>query len=159
MPNISGSSIVVGLDGAPASLAALRWALAEAVTSGSAVEVINCWGAHGLRDLAFGSTHELSNGSTCMLDNEVAAALRDTAGIVAVVKTSLHERPSTALIEHSDGAELLVLGAHRHTVLRDIASVPVSASCRRHAKCPVVIVDADGTATRFAMRTPAAATR
>jgi nucleotide-binding universal stress UspA family protein len=157
MSNISASSIVVGLDGAPASLAALRWALAEAARSTSAVEVVHCWGAHSLRDLSFGSTHELRIASDCMLDNEVSAALRDTEGIVAVLKTSLNQRPAAALIERSDGADLLVLGAHRHTALRDFASAPVATACRRHAKCPVVIVDADGTATRYEMRSPVVA--
>jgi nucleotide-binding universal stress UspA family protein len=37
------SRIVVGVDGSPASIRALKWAVDQAALAGAAVEVINAW--------------------------------------------------------------------------------------------------------------------
>jgi nucleotide-binding universal stress UspA family protein len=150
-------SVIVGLDGAPASLIALRLALSEAAISGASVEVVHCWHAQGLRDIAFGSTHELHNASICMLDNEVRAALEETVGTVTVTQTSVNGRPAAILLDHAKNADLLVLGAHSHTTLRDAAFGHVAASCRKHSLCPVVIVEVDGSSTRHEARAHAVA--
>lgn len=157
MTSTTSATIVVGLDGTPASLAALRFALAEAAISGATVEVIHCWHAHSLRDVAFGSTHELHNGSICMLDNEVRAAVKDTVGTVEVTETSVNGRPAAVLLEHAKNAQLLILGAHRHSTLRDAAFGQVAAACRKQSSCPVVIVEIDGRSTRHEPRVPAVA--
>ena len=105
--------IVVGLDGSDNSLAALRWALREAVTTGSSVEVVHGWEAQSVTDLAFGSSREMSCGSACMVQNEVACALSEMSGQrPAVIETSLHGRPSTILLDRAAHASMLVIGAH-----------------------------------------------
>jgi nucleotide-binding universal stress UspA family protein len=38
-----GRRIVVGVDGSPASVRALRWALNQGVLTGAAVEAVNAW--------------------------------------------------------------------------------------------------------------------
>ena len=145
----SNPTIVVGIDGSPASLIALRWALSEAVATKAEVDVVHCSQPQNLRDVAFGSNHELHNGSMIMLDNEVAAALRDLPNPPTVSKTSVSGRPTTVLAERARGARLLVLGAHGHTVLRDVVFGQVEAFSRKHADCPVVVVGLDGQSTRY----------
>lgn len=143
------SRIVVGIDGTDASLAALRWAFAEGGRTGSTVEVVHAWSAHSLRDMAFGSSQELANGSACMLDNEVrAAGVATDVPPPAVVQTSVHGTPTAVLTDRATGADLLVLGAHGPSDLRDRVTGTVGSAVRRHVACPVVVVDVSGTARR-----------
>jgi nucleotide-binding universal stress UspA family protein len=135
--------IVVGIDGSVESLAALRWALREAAITSGTAEVVHCWQAHQVSDVLFGSPDELHRGSMCMLQNEVAAALRTLARPPHVTQTSRRGRPAAVLTDIATGATMLVLGAHGHTDLRDLAHGKVAASCLKHAGCPVVIVGRD----------------
>lgn len=141
MNHLLEQRIVVGIDGSAASLAALRWALREASASDSSVEVIHCWEPHTLTDTIFGSPEGLQRGSTCMLRNEVQAAMAAVAAQVRVREISSRGRPASVLLERAVHAELLVLGTHRLTDLHDIAVGRIATTCLRHAPCPVVIVD------------------
>lgn len=135
--------VVVGVDGSPASLAALRWALDFAARVGAPVEVVHCRQSH-LSDVVLGPSEELRRGSICMLQNEVAAALTGLPEPLEVRQTSTHGFPARELCRIAADAQMLVLGAHGHTTLRDIAFGRVASSCLRHAGCLVIIVDADG---------------
>ena len=134
--------ILVGIDGSPESLAALRWALREAATRDAIVEVVHCWQPHSLADLVLAKPEELRRGSVCMVRNEVSAALAELGeDKPAVEEVSRRGRPAPVLIERAVDARLLVLGAHGHTALQDVVFGQVTASCLRHSSCPVVIVD------------------
>ncbi|MET0966863.1 MAG: universal stress protein [Nakamurella sp.] len=135
--------IVVGIDGSIESLAALRWALAEASATGGTAEVVHCWQSHQMSDILFGSPDELRRGSVCMLQNEVAAACRELPRPPHVTQTSRHGRPAAVLTDIANGATMLVLGAHGHTDLHDLTHGKVAASCLKHAGCPVVIINDD----------------
>jgi nucleotide-binding universal stress UspA family protein len=135
--------IVVGIDGSVESLAALRWALDQAAATGGTAEVVHCYQPHQVSDILFGSPEELHRGSVCMLQNEVAAALRALPRPPRVTQTSRRGRPAQALAEISTSATMLVLGAHGHTDLQDLTHGKVAASCLKHASCPVVIVGRD----------------
>lgn len=158
MSTNTAPQIVVGLDGSAASLIALRWALAEGVRTGADVEVVHCWHPQSLRDIAFGSRHELHNASLCMLDNEVRTALKSMTAAPTIRQSSIEGRPSTVLLEHSRGADLLVLGSHGQTTMHDVTFGQVAVNCRRHMKCPMVVVGLDGNITRYEpLRHPARA--
>lgn len=135
--------IVIGLDGSPESLAALRWALKEAVILNAKVDVVHCYLPQTLTDFGFSSPHELHASSAIMLENEVAAALRETAEQPEVRQFSMSGGPSKMLVEQAKKANLLVLGVHGHTALRDLILGRVAQACLRHALCPVVVVDLD----------------
>lgn len=147
MTNTSAHKVVVGVDGSEAGLAALRFAMTEATTRAVALEVVHCWHAGSVRDMAFGSTHELHNASLCMLDNEVAAARRDTGSTGVVTTESVHGQPSSILVDRSRSASLLVVGAHGGSSLRDVVFGTVATACRNSADCPVVVVASDGAPT------------
>jgi len=135
--------IVVGIDGSVESLAALRWALAEASATGGTAEVVHCWQPHQVSDILFGSPDELRRGSVCMLQNEVAAACKALPRPPHVTQTSRRGRPAAVLTDIATGATMLVLGAHGHTDLHDLTHGKVAASCLKHAGCPVVIINDD----------------
>jgi nucleotide-binding universal stress UspA family protein len=136
-------SIVVGIDGSTESLAALRWAMQEAVTRGASVEVVHCWQPRTFSDLALSTPHELSRASICMLDNEVAAALQELAVKPKVTTISIYGRPATALLNRAADGQLLVLGSQGHMSLQDLVFGRVVNHCIRNAACPVVVVDSD----------------
>lgn len=147
MKNTSAQKVVVGVDGSAAGLAALRFAMTEATTRAVDLEVVHCWYAGSVRDMAFGSPHELHNASLCMLDNEVAAARRDTGSTAVVTTESVHGQPSLILVDRSRSASLLVVGAHGGTGFRDVDFGTVATACRNSADCPVVVIAADGAPT------------
>ena len=136
-------SVVVGIDGSAESLAALRWALKEATRREVPAEVVHCYLPQTLTDLGFSSPHELHTSSVIMVDNEVAAALREMPEPPEVLKTSSIGSPAKVLLERAKDASVLVLGVHGRTALRDLVLGRVGSSCLRHASCPVVIVDLD----------------
>ncbi len=151
MATINNSSIIVGLDGSQESLMALRWALNEGAALGAPVEVVHAWHAQGMRDMAFGSSHELQNGSICMLQNEVDAALAEMPEVPtkpSVVQSSVHGRPAAVLLDRAAHASVLVLGAHGRTGLREVVFGQIATTCRKHANCPVIIVDQSGDVVR-----------
>jgi nucleotide-binding universal stress UspA family protein len=143
------STVVVGIDGSPASLTALRWALAEAVRLRSTAEVVHSYLPQTLTDFTFGSPHELHTRSVCMVAEEVAAALAEMTTHPTVVETSLPGGPATILLQRAEHASLVVLGAHGKPALRDIVLGEVSASVIRHAPCPVVIVGLNRNTARY----------
>jgi nucleotide-binding universal stress UspA family protein len=133
--------ILVGLDGSENSVAALRWAIGEAVRTHAPVEVVHCWESRDLTDVLFASRHEMSTASVCMLDTQVAAELRDRAECPEVSTESVHGRPAQTLVERSRGAQMIVLGAQQRVALRDTFRGDVIRTVQRHASCPVVVVD------------------
>lgn len=69
--------VVVGIDGSAESLAALRWALTEAVILDAFVDVVHCYLPQTLTDFSVGKPHELHTGSAIMLENEISTALAE----------------------------------------------------------------------------------
>ena len=143
----STRTVLVGIDGSANSLAALRWALREGATTGSPIEVVHCWLPQTLTDIALGSAQELQVASACMLQNEVAAALADvgpdpiSGQLPVVTEVSRHGNAAAILAERSADARLVVIGARESTAMSDLFRGSVESSCRRHATCPVVVVN------------------
>lgn len=137
--------IVVGIDGSDASLFALRWALKEAVVREAVVEVVHCYLPQTLTDLGFSTPHELHTASAIMVENEVAAAVREMPQPPEVRTCSDPGGPAKVLVEKSTSASLLVLGVHGRTALRDLILGRVGQSCLRHAQCTVVVVGPDNS--------------
>ncbi|MCS7483692.1 universal stress protein [Umezawaea endophytica] len=137
--------VVVGVDGSPASAAALRWALEEAVRLGAKVEVITA----RERELAFTPAttagppqhgekphrhpvqelHDLVKTSSCRWENPPK--------MTAVV---LVGDPVEELARSSRHADLLVLGAHGHGKAAGVLLGRVVSGCLRRSACPVVVI-------------------
>jgi nucleotide-binding universal stress UspA family protein len=134
------ATIVVGIDGSESSEAAVRWGADEARRRGAKLILVH------VRQPALGSVMTVES------RRYRALALRDTVGLLWQQVTALQAEaidvagqvgdgsPDQILIEASQTADLLVLGAegtgrHRGLLLGDVAQ-----RCARSASCPVVLI-------------------
>jgi nucleotide-binding universal stress UspA family protein len=139
------AEIVVGVDGSPNSLAALRWAHREADLRGDALVAVFAWGfippEHTSGGYAF-STSFGAEQADAALATAVAAAL-DGVGDDAVERRTVHDLPVRALQAEASGADLLVVGARGSGGFRGLLLGSVSAQCLHHPLSPLAIVRAD----------------
>src|ERR1700685_1417846 len=134
--------IVVGVDGSSASLAALRWAVREARLRGTTLHVTRAWEDAAKRVAPYASRAYTADRAKDLLDSrqrledDVTAAVgrRPPVAVTAEIAEGLAAR---VLLDHADGAEMLVLGSAGCT---PDGIGPVARACLRHAPCPVVVV-------------------
>jgi nucleotide-binding universal stress UspA family protein len=144
--------ILVGVDGSPASVAAVRWAAREAQLRGMRVHVVH------VRDRrvpapAYYAPRPRAGDAEADWPAEksaVTTVLREALGSEpwAGVQTELADGlPARELIERAAGAEMLVLGSAQAgpaPVQARTPLGPVARDCLRGAPCPVVVVRASG---------------
>ncbi|GLY67782.1 universal stress protein [Amycolatopsis taiwanensis] len=141
--DLNDAPVVVGVDGSPASRAALRWAVTEAAATGREVRAVAAWSY----------APALEPGGTVLPVDEMAAAHRRTLDEVIArtvgkepgVKVDallIEGDPVDALLEASKDASLLALGSHGRGLLMTALLGSVSARCLRRATCPVLIFPA-----------------
>ena len=146
--------ILVGIDGSPASVAAVRWAGREAQLRGMQVHVVY------VRDRCLPTPHYAPQprvgesapgpaaGETLQAVVREALGTQPPAGVQTEVADGL---PARVLIDRSVGAEMLVLGSTSPGGTRaggqPAPSVParaplgpVARDCLHAAPCPVVVV-------------------
>lgn len=148
--NTETGPVVVGIDGSPQGVAALRYAIGTAADLGTSVRVVHCWAPSKFTDLVLSTPAEMHRQSLTMLNAEVSAAtaaLRPDLGeaLPPIEQRSLHGRAAKVLLEESTDAAELVLGAHGRTVLHDVVYGQVIATCLKQAAVAVTVVDRDGT--------------
>ncbi|MEO6088512.1 MAG: universal stress protein [Umezawaea sp.] len=140
--------IVVGVDGSPASRTALRWALGEAMRSGSAVEATMAWqhesefvpasslGVHPYAEVLPRQHHHPAR-----VLHDIVTEIRDALpGAPEVAEVTITGDASTALLRASRQADLLVVGRHAHGPLTEALLGSVTTDCIRHSACPVVVI-------------------
>ena len=150
--------IVVGIDGSAGSVAALRWALAEAHLRGAPLRLVHAYqlphflagevgvglGTPGVPAYAGEDVERLREASEQAARSVLAGALaqadRDaTEGIE--VEQEIFEGPAAqVLIETARGAALLVLGSRGRGGFAGLLLGSVSQQCAQHPPCPVVIL-------------------
>ena len=144
--------VVVGIDGSPASAAALRWAAAEARIRGLRLHVVQVLDQHVV--VAPGHLTPSATGNASADHAAAESAFKalicepvGTDGELAVQPELVESLPSQVLLDRAAGAALLVLGSSRPDAA-DVGPVgkppaplgPVARDCLRAASCPVVIV-------------------
>lgn len=153
------SRVVVGVDGSPGSLAALRRAAVEARTRGARLRVVHAYHPH-LSTYPYGAAahygvptfrvdrpepppDESRDGARRLLRRWVAESLpgpaNPPAGIDLIPAAG---RPWQVLTEAAAGADLLVIGAGEHSGRHHFVFGSTAAGCALHAQCPVLIVPA-----------------
>jgi nucleotide-binding universal stress UspA family protein len=135
-------AIVVGVDGTPASQAALVFALREGARRGGAVEVVTAWALPRPYEEVTGpeSIEQLRALAEQTQDETVTAALRriDTSPVVS--RSVVQGPPGPVLLAASRDADYLVVGsAHKSAATRFLLG-SVSQYCVRHATIPVMVV-------------------
>ena len=145
--------ILVGIDGSPASVAAVRWAGREAQLRGMRVHVVH------VRDQQLPTPHYAPQprasepgpagpaaGKTLQAVVDEALGTQPSAGVQVELADGL---PARVLIDRSAGAEMLVLGSASRDGATGSAAPPtqrrtplgpVARDCLHAAPCPVVVV-------------------
>jgi nucleotide-binding universal stress UspA family protein len=153
----ANSTILVGLSGSPASLAALRWAADEADRRGYRLRIVMISESEQRASYAQqpsdGDGTERRKRTWAVLTEAVRAVLgsgpwRNT--IVEALEGSIEQ----TLVAASDEAELLVLGSGHAPVIG-----PVIRTCLTDAHCPVVVVSQRTRPTRVSPPLAAPASR
>ncbi len=139
LPLGAGSRIVVGTDGSLGSTRALRWSLEEAEATSASVEAIYAWQYPPIGSFLSGPAEGYE-----MAGREIAEAAIEYVGTwapdVPFTATPRFGATVPTLLDASDGAGLLVVGAHGHGGFADLLLGSVAHQCARHAGCPVVVV-------------------
>jgi len=136
--------IVVGVDGSDSAAGALRWAVRLARDIGADVEAVQAfelplgWIDGYAPDLQrwFQEARDQAQRS---LDASVDQAVAETSG-VSVTRAAVEGLAAKVLIDHSKGADLLVVGSRGRGGFAGLLMGSVSQQCVHHSHCPVVVV-------------------
>lgn len=142
--------IVVAVDGSPASDAAVVWALRDAALRNVPLTVVH---AVATPTATWPPTAYPASLAT-RLEDEGKRAILDAIKLaeesmpadrkVAIERELVFANPTTALIEMSGDAEMIVTGTAGHGVLARGVLGSVSSTVARQAHCPVAIIHGDG---------------
>lgn len=152
--------VVVGVDGSPNSVAALRYAVGVAARDGGTVDAICAFHPYVQAQYPFamavppyGPIGEGSHEGTTLVGAVIDAAadarqtLEDTMGeafgvseLVGVHLVALEGSAHDVLTRSAEHADLLVVGARGHTGPLAMVLGSTAQACTRHAHCPVLVV-------------------
>jgi nucleotide-binding universal stress UspA family protein len=139
-------TIVVGVDGSPGSLAALRFALVEGRLRGEPIRLVHAWGFPAATTVSgpTGSAYAkllraAEDGARGVIEGALAAVAGETDGL-ELDSVALEGAPARALVEESAGATLLVVGSRGHGALVGSLLGSVGLQVVQHACCPVAVV-------------------
>ena len=135
-------SIVVGVDGSEPAAAALDWAIRQAAVERRPLTVVHACGVPGaMQDFEDIVAHERGLRSVGRsIAREAVEDVRLADGTVAVESLVTMGHPETVLVEASESADLLVVGARGRGTVASALLGSVSAVVARESVCPVVIV-------------------
>ena len=134
--NIHLGSILVGYDGSADSVHALSWADEMA---GKAPRPLHVLISSVDRTQVFEFGHDWHVAKMARLESDARDRLKESKApefSVAVVD----DPPTAALIDASDQASLVVVGARGHSLLSGVLIGSVSQHVSQHSLCPVVVV-------------------
>ncbi len=133
--------ILLGCDGSPNSMAALRWAI-DFVSPGGVVVVMWVWDttplAVGADTFFFPDASDLAADRFHHLVDTVGG--QALAGGVTIEREFVRGTPRAALAAHADEADLLVVGARGHGAVGAALLGSVSTWLLHHAHRPIAVV-------------------
>ncbi len=135
--------VVVGVDGSPSSVAALRWAARVGGALGLALHAVVSWELPSSFAMVGGVDEwNPETDATTALDTALTSAFgsEHPAGLHRLVQKGQAAR---VLLEASHDAELLVVGSRGHGGFAGLLLGSVSTQCVTHGTCPVVVVHAE----------------
>ncbi len=137
------SLIVVGVDGSPASRAALEWAVAQAELTGSPVDAVSVWQWPANYGAPLVPLSDYDPGADAARTlSAVVAPFAQAHPAVEIRERVVHGYAAQALVEAAKNASLLVVGSRGHSELVGVLLGSVSEHCVSHAQCAVVVVKA-----------------
>lgn len=150
------SRIVVGVDGSEESRRALDWAVAEARLRQVPLEVVYAyeytpaWQLYGYEGVSVAQMDAIAaedeeaqqrarEQAQSLLDG-MLADLGDVGGVDVTSAPVTDRRPASALVNLSEGADMLVVGSRGRGGFSGLLLGSVSQQAATHATCPVVII-------------------
>jgi nucleotide-binding universal stress UspA family protein len=131
--------IVVGVDGSPPSVEALRWAARIAPALHADVEAVTVWiypATYGLAPIPIWSPRSDAEKILQMALDRAFGPDRP-----ATLTTRAAEGlPARTLVEASQSADLLLVGSRGLGGFKGLLLGSVSSACTEHAKCPVLVI-------------------
>ena len=141
--------IVVGVDGSPGSVTALRWAIGEARRRGATLKVVHAWTYPPPAVIGMVPTpemvHAVEEDAYRLIDGCVAEAVGSRTELEAEIRVERlipRDGAAPALIRHSKGTDLVVVGSRGRGGFVGLLLGSVSQQVAQHAECPVVIIPA-----------------
>jgi nucleotide-binding universal stress UspA family protein len=137
--------IVVGVDESAGAAAALRWADFEAEARGWSLTALLAWGfldQHHATEETFDPSYSEADAVDALSAIVSAAVGAERAG--RVQGKTVNDLAGRALLEASEGTDLLVVGSRGRGGFAGLLLGSVSQQCLHYARCPVGIVR-DGT--------------
>lgn len=140
------SPVVVGIDGSPASLSALHWAVPVAERYRAPLHLVYAVGAPidygpGLGvTVAFDNQAMRADGEATLI--EAANLAREQADGLEIIRTVVDPAPEPVLIGRSKDARMVVVGTRGLGAVGRGLLGSVSTSLARHAHCPVAVIPA-----------------
>ena len=142
-PDLAGRPVVVGFDGSPPSVAALRWSASEAARLQAPLTVVYAANVPVLapwhRSPGEPSTSHVAEISARLAQRGADLARREHPDLV-VRSRGVLGGAAGELIDASQSAGLLVVGRRPRGALQAAVLGSVSFSVIMHARCPVVVV-------------------
>jgi nucleotide-binding universal stress UspA family protein len=138
--------IIVGVDGSPASDAAVGWAAHDAVMRGVPLTLIHVqdpatrtWSqAKVLEEVA--GWQKAEGGGILANASKIAHDIANDTSQITINGELLFSAPGPALVDRSEGAELIVVGTDGRGALTRGLLGSVSSGLVRHAGCPVAVI-------------------
>lgn len=141
------AGIVVGVDGSPLSVEALRWAARLAAGIGGQITAVMAWEypANAVMGSFPGAEWDPEQDAEQRLHSAARKAFGDPLPEGLSLET-VQGPARHVLLERSRDAELLVLGSRGLGGFRGMLLGSVSAACAEHATCPVLVLHGSGPA-------------
>jgi nucleotide-binding universal stress UspA family protein len=131
--------ILVGVDGSPSSIAALRYAARIATAFDAPLEAVTTWSYPAYAEYALAADWSPERDATAILDQAVEEAFGADPP-PGLTRTTAPGAPAQTLIDLSEDSAMLVLGSRGRGGFVGLLLGSVSAACAEHAHCPVLIV-------------------
>ena len=134
------SKIVVGVDGSPSSVQALRWAARQAELTGGELHAVTAW----RMPTTYGwippvADFDWAGNARTSLDRAIREALDATqAGLVR--RHVVEGGAARSLLHAAAGADLLVVGSRGHGEFSGMLLGSVAHHVVAHAPCPVLVI-------------------
>jgi len=134
----SKASVLVGIDGSPASELATAIAFDEASQRGVGLIAMHSWGDYGPYKLAVVDwEHQLAVGKEALAER--LAGWQEHYPDVPVDRRLVHGEPAAQLVEASESAQLTVIGSHGRGGFAGMLLGSVSSAVVHAARMPVIV--------------------
>lgn len=133
-------TVVVGVDGSPASKAALRWAAWHARQLNGTIIAVTAWDVPMIYNWEVPESGEIATRTAQGLDGIVTEVLGDSEVTVSKEVSSGH--PARAVLDAAEeaGADLIVMGNRGRGGFTKVLLGSVSQHVLHHARCPVLVI-------------------